>query len=371
MRAPREDAVDAEAGNGRLEAVLHAAGVVTEAPDKKALGLDPPQGSITVRSAAADDSKVKEETVLIGTRTSDGRVFVERTQDGAVLELTRDAARALTADASLVRKRTILDVPLADVARVDIEGTPHQIVERAESGANSLKVPAGFDADGALSLELFDALRTLTADHWVADADDGTFGLDHPALVARLTVRKEGRTEDHVLRIGKATVSGYFASMEGDPGVFVLPRRVYETLTTLVVDRSPFLMDVSLTSKVTLTTLEKTVVLEKRCDEFVQTDPGEPLSPESVQKIVETLGAMRAEATIDLGPARPEQGMIHPILSVRIERESGIMGDRVRTYRVGAGDSYRGISIHYARIDGTDATYGLLRSSVHAILDAL
>lgn len=371
MRAPREDAVDAEAGNGRLDGALHATGALVAAPDKKALGLDPPHGSITVRSAAADDSKVKEETVLLGARNADGRLYVERGHDGAVLELSRDAARALTADASLVRKRTLLDIPIAEVARVEIEGPVHQVLERAESGVNVLKVPEGFDADGGLSLELYDALRTLTADHWVADSDDGTFGLAKPALVARLTTRKDGQTKDHVLRIGNATVSGFFANLEGDPGVFVLPKRTYETLTTLVVDRSPFLMDVSVTSKVTLTTPEKTVVLEKRGDEFVQTDAGDPLSPESVQKIVETLGAMRAEATIDLGPARPEQGMARPILTVRLERESGVQGDRVRVYHVGAGDSYRGISIHYARIDGANATYGLLRSSVHALLDAL
>lgn len=371
MRAPREDTVDAEAGNGRIEAVAHATGAIAREPDRAALGLDPPRGSITMRSAAADDSKVKEETVLLGTRTPDGRVFVERKHDGVVLELTRDAARALTPDASLVRKRTVLDIPIADVARVEIDGNPRQIIERAENGTSTLKAPVGFDADGALSLELFDALRTLTADHWVADSDDGTYGLDPPSLTVRLSVRKGGHTEDHVLHVGKATVSGFFASMEGDPGVFVLPRRVHETLTSLVIDRSRFMMDASITAKVTLTTPDKSVVLEKRGDEFVQTDSGDQLSPESIQKIVDALAAMRAEAAIELGPSKPEHGLSHPILTVRLERESGIPGERARVYRVGSGDSYRGVSIHYARVEGSDATYGLLRSSVHAVLSAL
>lgn len=371
MRAPREDAVDAEAGNGRLEAILHTTGAIVDAPDRKAVGLDPPEGSITVRSAAADDSQVKEETVLVGKRQADGRVFVERKHDGVVLELSRDAARSLAADASLVRKRTILDIPIADVSRVEVDGTPKQIIERAESGAMTLKAPSGFEADTALCLELYDALRALTADHWVSDKDDGTFGFDAPSLVARLTARKNGKTEEHVLRIGKATVSGFFASMEGDPGVFVLPRRVYETLTTLVVNRSLFVMDPSITSKVTLTTPDKSVVLEKRGEEFVQTDSGESLSPESIQRIVETLSAMRAEAAIELGADKPEHGMSHPVLTVRLEREAGIAGERVRTYRVGSGDSYRGVSIHYARVDGSEATYGLLRTSVRVLLDAL
>jgi hypothetical protein len=371
MRAPREDAVDAEAGNGRIESVCHATGAIVNDPDKGAVGLDPPHGSITIRSAAADDSKVKEETVLLGSKRADGRTFVERKHDGVVLELSRDAARVLTADASLVRKRTILDVPISDVARVEIDGSPRQIVERAESGTTTLKAPTGFEADGALSLELFDAMRTLTADHWVADADDGTFGLDPPNMSAKLSLRKNGRTEDHVLRIGKATVSGFFAAMQGDPGVFVLPRRVHETLTALVIDRSLFMLDASITGKVTLTTPDKSVVFERRGDEFVQTDPGDQLSPESIQKIIETLAAMRAEAAIELGPSRPEHGLSHPILTVRFERESGVPGERTRIYRIGAGDSYRGISIHYARAEGADATFGLLRSSVRALLDAL
>jgi hypothetical protein len=371
MRAPRQDAVDAEAGNGRIESVCRATGAVVTSPDKAAVGLDPPHGSITMRSAAADDSKIKEETVLLGTRGTDGRMFVERKHDGAVLELSRDAARVLTADSSLVRKRTLLDVPIAEVARVEVDGKPHQIVERAESGTTTLKVPSGFAADGALSLELFDAMRALTADHWVADADDGTFGLEPPSLSARLSVRKDGRVEEHVLRVGKATVSGYFAAMQGDPGVFVLPRRVHETLTTLVLDRSLFMMDASITGKVTLTTPDKSVVFEKRGDEFVQTDTGDQLSPESIQKIVETLSAMRAEAAIELGPSRPEHGLSRPVLTVRLDRESGVPGDRTRVYRIGSGDSYRGVSIHYARAEGADATFGLLRSSVRAVLDAL
>ena len=270
-----------------------------------------------------------------------------------------------------MRKRTVLDVPISDVARVEVDGNPRQIVERAESGTSTLKTPPGFEADGALSLELFDAMRSLTADHWVADADDGTFGLEPPSMSARLSVRKNGRIEEHVLRVGKATVSGYFAAMQGDTGVFVLPRRVHETLTTLVVDRSLFMMDASITAKVTLTTSEKSVVFEKRGDEFVQTDTGDQLSPETIQRIMETLAAMRAEAAIELGPSRPEHGLSHPILTVRLDRESGVPGDRARVYRIGSGDSYRGVSIHYARAEGADATYGLLRSSVRAVLDAL
>lgn len=371
MHAPEEGAVDAEAGNGRLQAILHATGVIVT-PDRKSVGLDPAGGKVVMRSVAAQDAKTTEEVVTLSAPTADGRVYAERAQDGVVLELGREAARGLVADASLVRSRTVLDLPIADVARVEIDGTPSQTLERSESGNLSLTAPAGFQVDGALGLELCDGARNITADKWVADKDDGTFGLEHPVLRAKLTMRKDGKLVEHVLRVGRQTASGYFATMEGDTGVFVLPRRLYETLTTLVVDRGPFMVDPAITTKITLRTHDRGAVLERRGDEFVQTDPGEPLSPDSVRKIVDTLSSLRAEAAVDIGPARPEQGLDHPLLTVRVEREPGHPEKpQVSTFSIGAGDSWRGISVHYARVEGMPATYAIARSAVRALVDAL
>lgn len=373
LRAPHEGEVDAEAGNGRLEAILHATGTVVPTPDRKALGLDPPQGKVSTRSAASEDSKVREEVVFLSAPTADGRVYAERQHDGVVLELGREAARALVADAALVRSRTVLDVPVADVARVEIDGTPHQVIERAESGELRLTTPAGFEIDGALALELIDAVRQLTVERWVADKDDGTYGLAAPLLTARITVRsKDGHSKDQVLRLGRPTATGTYASLDGDPGVFVLPRRLRETLTTFVMDRGAFLLDPLLATKVTLETPERTVVLERRGDEFVETDPGEPLSADGVRKIADTLASLRAEAAVEVGPARAEQGLDRPVLTVRIEREPG-HGEKSSPigFRVGAGDSWRGVSIHYVRVDGVPATYAVARSNVHALLEAL
>jgi hypothetical protein len=372
MRAPREGAVDAEAGNGRLESILHATGIVVAAPDRKALGLDPPHGKVVMRSVAAQDSKATEEVVTLSAPTADGRVYAERAQDGVQLELGRDAARGLVADGSLVRSRTVLDVPIADVARIEVDGTPQQVVERSESGVMTLITPSGFQVDGALGLELCDGVRNISADRWVADKDDGTFGLGTPTLRAKLSVRKDGQVQERVLRLGRQTAAGFFASMEDDPGVFVLPKRVYETLTTLVLDRGLLVLDPAITSKITLSTRERSVVLERRGDEFVQTDTGEPLSADRMRKILDTLAALRAEAAVDVGPPRPEQGFERPALTVRIELEAGHPEHPpVTTFRIGAGDSWRGISIHYARADGVPATYALARSAVQTILDAL
>ena len=371
MHAPKEGAVDAEAGNGRLESILRATGVIVD-KDKKAVGLDPPGGKVVMRSVAAQDAKSTEEVVTLSAPTTDGTVYAQRAQDGVILEISRDAARGLVADASLVRSRTVLDVPIADVARVEVDGTPPQVLDRSEKGDMTLSAPAGFSVDGALALELCDGVRNITVEKWVADKDDGTFGLEHPSLRAKLTVRKDGKLVDHVLRLGRQTAAGYFASMEGDPGVFVLPRRLYETLTTLVVDRGPFMMDPAVTSKITLRTKERTLVLERRGDEFLQTDGGEPLPEDAIRRILDTLASLRAEAAVAIGQPRPEEGMDRPLLTVRIEREPGHPEKpQVTAFSIGAGDSWRGISIHYARIEGAQATYALARSSVRTLLDSL
>jgi len=372
LRAPHEGEVDAEAGNGRLEAIVHATGTLVEAPDPKKLGLDPPHGHVVVRSAAADDSKVAEETVLLASPAADGTVYVEREHDHAVLALGREAARALVADSALVRDRSILDVPIADVTRVEVGTTPRQVVERRESGTLTLTSPPGFKVDGALALELCDALRTLSAERWVMDRDDGSFGLSQPSLSARLSVQSGGKVAEHVVRLGRPAGSGYYASLDADPAVFVLSRRLHEILTTLVIDRGVFVMDPQITSKITLQSGTRTVVLERRGDDFVQTDAGEPLSGDSVRKIVDTLSSLRAEAALEVGPAKPEQGLAAPLLRVRLDVEPG-HPDRSGpiVFQIGSGDAWRGISIHYARVDGVDATFALARSNVRALLDAL
>lgn len=371
LRAPREENVDAEVGGDRVEALVRASGAVLGSPDRKQLGLDPPSGTAVVRSAAADDSKVMEERIAIGQVREDGTLTAERLSDHAVIELTRETARALSTDASLFRNRLLLDVPIIDVAAVDVEGPVRQGLDRTTAGAFTLRTPSGFQVDSALALELCDALRELRAERWITDRDDGSFGLDAPSITARITLRKGDALETRTLRVGRPAASGYYASLEGTGGVFVIPRRLQEILTTWVIDRSVFLMDPESTRKVTLTTPERTVVLENTGGSFAQTDSTSALSQESVERIVSTLSELRAEALIDLGPPRPETGLSQPILSVTLEREPGSSPATSFTFSIGAGDTWRGVTVHYVRASTAAATYVVSRSAVRALTDAL
>jgi hypothetical protein len=373
MRAPREASVEPEAGSMRLEALLHASGTVVVAPDRARLGLEPASGRALVKSAAAEDSRVREELVRLGTPRPDGKIYVERGHDGIVLELDRDAARAVVPDGVLLKSRLLIDVPVIDVTEVEVTGATRQLISRSPSGAFTYETPSGYDVDGALALELTDALRSLSAERWVSETDDGTFGFDASTLGARLQAKKGETTTDYVVKFGKPAGTGYYAKIDSDPGVFVLPRRVYEILTTLAFDRSVFLVDPSITARITIEAAGRTVVLEKQGDDFVESNPGAaPLSPESIRRIIDTLTTLRAEAALYVGPPRPESGMDHPILTVRVDREAAHAERPPRViWRAGAGDSWRGISIHYARVDGVNATYAVARSGIRAIVDSL
>jgi hypothetical protein len=373
LRAPREGEVEGDAGSRRLDALLHATGTLVESPDRARLGLSPQAGRALVKSTAADDSRVVEEMVNLGTVQPGGKVYVERLHDGIVLELEREAARAVTPDASLLKSRSLLDIGLIDVTGVEVNGASKQVISRSSTNAFTYVTPAGFDVDGALALDLFDTLRTLSAERWVSEKDDGSFGLERAAVTARMRTesRDEGKAE-YVLRVGSPAGSGYYAKLDTNPGVFVLSRRNYETLTTLAFDRSVLLMDPSTTARVTLAAGDRKIVLDKLGDEFVEANPGDtPRSPEAIRRIVDALTTLRAEAALEFGAVRPEYGMDRPVLSVTIEREAGHQDKPERVvWRAGAGDSWRGMSVHYARVDGVNATYAVARSGIRAILDA-
>lgn len=372
LRKPVKADVELDVGNRHVDAIVRAAGTLLEKPDPAKLGLAPPQGRATVTSVAEDDAKVVEETLDVGKTTPGGGLYVRRKDDGAVLELDRDTARLLAADATLLRKKRVLDFAPADFRVADIQ-TPelHQRIRREPSAAFTLELPKGFSHDASLATTLVDVLGSLEADRWIASADDGSFGLASPLLSAKLELELgDGGTRTLTLAVGAASSGGHFAKLQGPgapPGVFVIPRRAVETLQTPLLDRSLFLTSPEAAERVTLRRGDREVALERRGQSWVETSAGE-LSPGRVAQIVEALRSLRAEAAIHLGAAEPSEGFARPELVVRVDP---VGTDEAWSFRIGAGDSWQGTSIHYARRDGVDATYAIARNKVRAILDAL
>jgi hypothetical protein len=273
-----------------------------------------------------------------------------------------------------MRSRTIFEFSPHQLRTIEIK-TPRttQKLARSLSGTFTLETPKGFDADPGLSSDLAETLRSFAAERWAADQDDGSFGLQKPAIQLSITTdERDGGQSERFVYVGTPTSGGAFAALKGETGVFVMPRRMLEALETLLVDRSAFVLDAAEARRISLTAGTTKHELTKQGNRLVPASGNAELAEAKVQRILDALGAMRPEAAIELGPAKAEYGFDKPELTVRIEREPGpAERSKPLVYRIGAGDSWRKLSIHYARIEGIDATFVITRNKVRELLDGL
>jgi hypothetical protein len=367
MRSPVKGDVDLEAGNQRIDAIVRTNGTLEPKADPKALGLEPPRGKITMESAADGDDKVVKETVELGAPQKDGALPVRRSSDGKILLVSREAARVLEPDSTLVRSLSILDFASTEFRTLEVDGKAiQQRVRREPSGGFVLEKPSGFERDAGVITSAVEALGSLRAERWVSDKDDGSFGFGEPRLTARVTyVRGDAGEKTETITVGALATGGAYAKIASEPGVFLVPRRVLDALETLPIDRSPFMVTPDNATRVELSRNGKKLVLEKIADAFTRSS-GVELSTTRVSEIVETLLAFRAETAIHTGPAKPSEGFAKPELVARIESSDG----KPRTFRIGAGDSWQGTSVHYARVEGVDATFVIAQSKVKVLFDA-
>lgn len=373
LRAPEHAEVPLDLGNERLEAVLEARGEAVPDPDLPALGLSPPLGKVVLGSSAVDEGQRFEETLELGREKPDGRLPVRRPEDGVVLLLSRDAGRALEADRTLLRKASLFDFSPSDVEHLEIRsGGEHEVLRRASAGGFELTQPPGFSVDAGRALELVQALGTLEAKRWVADRDDGSFGLSDPEAVVTLELRPEDAgVQRHLLTLGRSTARGSLASLDTEPGVFVLERSVATAITTLLVSRAALLVDLDSLRTIEIKTPTRAVVLTRNGDGFQAasgaSDAG--LDAATAQALAEAAADLEAEAALHTGPPLPAEGFARPALSIEL---SPLPGEGApRTLRVGAGDSWREMRVFYVRRDDRNATYVVAQSRVRRLLDAL
>ena len=371
MRAPSEREVKLDIGNQRLDSLLGLRGELIPEAEAALLDFDSPAGEVTLHAASGVGKKEYSESILYIRAKKEGRVFVRRKADGGVLALDTESARLLDADATLLRDLQVLEFNSSDVRGVEVEhdGTTQTIV-RDPKGGISLVAPKGFGVDAGLATALIDTLASLGAERWVAERAEASFGLRKPTLKCRVTLEVEdGGTREHELWVGGPTRGGAYAQLADDPAVFVLPKRALETLETWLLDRSLCVADPSQLLRVQLETPAARVELRRDGDTFVQYSGQVRLESSEIETLVDALGSMRAEAALHVGKPDRTEGFDEPILTVRLMRREG--SRRPASWEVGAGDSWRGISVHYVRAEGVNATYVMARSKVRRILDLL
>lgn len=408
MRKPQAGTVERDVGAAFVEGLLELRGELIEPPGDLGVAA----ATVTVIKPHLDGEAVAPEVVEVFTASVTAAraidlaagasdLFVHRLADDAWLRVSGSARRYFEPSAILLKATQLLDVEVDQITAVRIQ-TPDwvQAFEYSghETGCRAVE-PIGYTFDGALCLDVLDELRSLRAKTWVADADDGTFGLNTPTLRVFWGV-KPGRGPDHqgsstpevsrelTLTVGRRSPdNGYYARISTDPAIFTLRESTVDVLSRLVVDRSPFLIDPGQVQTVSVTRLVPSrigVTLRRLGSELVPvngplpTDPGGELLEGKQTALVDALSLLRPEGAVALlpsghaGKAPRKYGFDAPLLEVEVvTREDA--ATRAFRWIVGSGDVYRNISIYYALPITAEpsAVFVIPREAIQRILDAL
>jgi len=364
-----ETQVELEAGNQRISELLEAEGerVPFDASQLSGFGLDPAQSSVTLRSSAARESDVVQQVVRIGKPDPNGSLLVYREQDRVVLRIPRELSRGFAIDSTLLYARKLTEFGFSSFISAEILNKQSKTVLRRVDDGLRLDEPKGFDPDGALSSDLIQALGALTAERFVADRDDGSFGLQRSSLRVHFAFKNsEGSEVQRALRFGDETSLGVFATLADDGPVFVLARSVRDTCQLSLLNRSLFPTSSDAFSSITLDGHGRTLQLTRQGERSLVAKSGS-FPQDRVPELLDALGDLRAEAALHAGPALPGEGFSTPSFSIRLVPRRG----DAQTLTFGAGDSWRSMSVFYMRVSGIDATFVIAQSKVRALSDAL
>jgi hypothetical protein len=296
----------------------------------------------------------------LGKQQGDGKLCLKRDSDAVVLCLEAEQARAFETDASLLRSLQVLSFAPSEVQALGVTTAGvEQSVKRTADGGFALEKPAGFRHDGTLVTDLIQSLGVLRAERWAATRPEAKHGLTAPSLRVRLELYGDGAPQRRELSIGAKTRDGFFASLSPDPGVFVLAEPTVLELERLLIDRALCPFSPSELRRIELRAGAKRLLLERRDDIWQAAG----LPAERAQELGETLGSLRAEVALHLGPEKPEEGLSQPRLVVTYVNER----DETRRLRLGASSGQAGDSTALARLDGVDATFSLAGTTAAAL----
>jgi uncharacterized protein DUF4340 len=373
LRQPRSLELDPEAARDRLSRIMEIQGELLMDKAKPANAAQFSAASVRVESSSqpGDEERVKEN-IRLSAPGGDGSRRVFREADGAVLLISAESALALHADATLLKEHQVFDYAIRDVRGVQVTHGPlKQTLKRSPEGALSLIEPRGVDVDGGLALDLIDQLRTLRALRWVSDSASKAFGLDKPRALVHFSVQVDGRDIERTLTLGASAPGGYYASVDRDPGVFVVERSIDRTLATWLLDRSVFSAERDSVVELSLDAEQRgRVVLRRVAGQLTVQKGSVDFDPSRIDALLDSIETLRPEAAVHLGAALPGEGLRRPILTGIIKRQSPAnVGMPPIRFSVGSRDSFQDASIYYARQGSVNATYALPRQQVQRLLD--
>lgn len=293
------------------------------------------------------------------------RGLVRRSFDGALLRVSPALGRRLVPSEIALRGRTVFETranltPTA--VRTACDGVRQSVTRSANQW--TMSEPRGFAADPLATADLVGLIRNAQAESWVADGDDGSFGFAEGACQVEVDLGGEAGRASLVITFGREAENGaYYARTSDGPAVFLAPRALREGATTWLIDRNVFRADRASVERIVLSRGASRVVLGGGRE---QDDGGS----NATSRVLGTLQTLRPDAVIHLGEPLPNEGFREPTLDVRVSL-AGDGGRRELHLILGNTALVNRERLVYARVSGIDATYGIARDRVTALVDAL
>lgn len=384
MRKPSDRKVSADAGNALVKELAAIEGTSVAAGDPKDLGLASPRVTLRVVSLlpTTTDKGAGErvETIEIGEPQGDV-LHARRGEDGAILALPATVMRALSPSEAVLRDAQVLELPEDQVRSLSVSvagagGARTQRLTRGELGWELVEPKVGDLApDARLVSDLTDVLVKLRAVRWVAEKDDGAFGLEKPRLVVEMKVAEDEKAPGKTVRleIGAATTDGAFARLGDDPAVFVVPRVVEDAASGWLFDRGALAMDAGSLVRIEAAAEGGKKVAVERAGDTWKAVTGEGTALAATLR--DAVAGLVAEGVVSMGPPDRSFGFDKPRLVLTVVAEPGARAPKEsgrRTVKIafGAGDSFRGTSVVYARREGLDVTFAIPLGRVRALFEA-
>ncbi len=310
------------------------------------------------------------EVVEFAAPGADGATLARRIDDGAMLRLSRSAARRFEPHAVALRARAVWRPAFDAGAVVAVDDGCMRAPERLELRDRTwvMRSPAGFTVDASSVVDLTGAIARAKADEWIAEKDDGSFGFDGPAsCTVKLTLGGEGRRV--ALVFGADGDGGVYAHTLDDPAVFVAPKAVRDLVSRPAVDRSRLRLDPNVLSRVTLARGSARLVLERSGGRLARLGRERDAAGDD-EKLEAALEGLYALAALHTGSPARDEGMDHPTLEIATKTAADGGPPREIRISIGAQGKVDAQDVYFARVAGTDATFAVSRGSVTAILDA-
>lgn len=329
QRAP----VDRDLSSGEADAATE---LLTRLASSEAVSVTRGGDAFTPVARARVRSGEHEESVDVGAVGPDGRAALRRVIDDARLEVDAAVVRRLLPRETSLRPRDVIEGERRRVTRVLLRcGVEQELVDRGEG--LRLVTPAGYETDGAI-VQLVDGIVRGHIDAWVADADDGRFGLSPDGC--RVVLAFEGGNAPVTLSFGAEGEGGVYARAEPRSGVMVVPKALRELAGRIYVSRGALRIDAA------------------RIESVRVTAGGKPVAARDPRALAGAVAALSADRVVSL-----KRAVGAPDLVLDVALAEGGPARRIACRPASAAE-------RHCTVDGVNATFAVAEARLSPFLPA-